>query len=1394
MCAGLLALTGCVKDADIEPYRPITGTDGRIILTGYADAATRTGFGQASAEAIPLEWSAGDYIWADGSRSENLTAGGAKAAFIFNALQTAATYDIFYNMTGSDAGTALIPARQTQHAAYAPELGANGDFGFATTGADGVFTLSHATSYVWFDLWTKDIDCNLASILLSVSGGHTIAGEAVFADEALGACTGSSSVTLSFGEKGVALPAESNESEVFAAMVLYPADLAEATVSIVCTFTDGSVCLQTKAGKTLVPGGTLRISSQLADADRKNSGIFYMTNEGVSQELPDESISYLKAVTLGDAALSAETLTTIAGKLSAGAVLDFGDADYATTEFPNVFMNRTNLREIVMPRNIETFAAASNFTGAFYRCTNLQRAVFPEGVKLVPQNCFRECSSLEAVEIPASVAELGEMAFYNCKKLVSIAIPDGISVLPRSLFEYCSSLASVKIPDSLTELKSDVFNGCTAMAEIVLPESITTMDSSIFEGCTSLKSARIPDGIITLPKRMFRNCSALVDVNMPSRLESVGEEAFYHCGMLADVTFPETLQSVGERSFGGCNAFTRVVLDIPEVANYSFWSCANVSAIDLGERVTSIGHNSFITAGNLQTIICRAAVPPVLGMTSFGSAGSKVEGKKYLCVPAASYDAYEKEWADIIAMGYILEDINTQDLTDGIYYRTSREANWTSAMPSGTFTEFYVKTVGDSTISEETLRNIASKIAAQQSAVAIDLHSAKYTTNTFPPAFAGNAKLGGVQCFENTTAFENGVFTGCTALAKATVPSGVATVPESAFEGCAALSSVSVPSSVKAVDNKAFKGCAALTDITLSSVASIGEEAFAGCGLTTATISAATLGDKCFNSCEALASVKLNGMTSIPAGMFGECTALKDVTLPNTVKTVGNSAFEGCGQLAALTLGTGVATLGDRAFADCGLTALVLPDNVTELGKEVFKNNPAIASITFGAGITAISDGAFAVNNTIERLTIPKTVATIGANAFADWSRLTTLTVSGNTLTAIGSKAFANAVLLADAYIEPAAAPTVADDSFAGAGTSVSGAKTFHVSSADAYTSWTTAAAGYTIESLAPDYLSEGLYYRTSADAKWSDELPETFTTLFVKTAGDNTVMTAAQITTLAAAVKALPAPAVLDFSETTYATTTFPASFRSNANLAAIVLPQNVTATASGAFSATGMTSVTVRADITYASQAFANCASLTTAVVEEGVTKIADNMFQNTGLTSIKLPDSVETIGSNAFNGCAALASIDLGKGVVTVSNYAFQKCAALTEIYFPDATQTIGQNAFAGCIRLAKVSFGRNMTTINAYSFTGTSYMGGACPLLADITCRSTTPPTLKDDYGTGPFGGSWYDHAGKDVPAENRLIHLPKSADPNGGTGAYADSSWAELATSSYGYTFVYDVAE
>lgn len=1386
LCAFLLAFAGCTKDADVEPIAPAPDGNTQVVLTGFSGRGTRTGFGGAEDGAVPFLWSAGDYIWARNTRSEAIAEGGSQATFVFESLETADTYDVFYNLTGPAAATALIPAEQTQQAAGELNLGQNGDFGYATA-QNGTFTLEHATSYVWFDTYSSDVTSNLLSITLSVSGGQTIAGEAAFADGKLGDCKGSSSVTLSFGEEGVALPSQSNDTDVFAAMVLYPADLSTATVSIVYKFADGSVYLQTKSGKTLTPGHTLRLSTQIAKSDCKSSGAFFMTEAGVAEELPTEPIGYLKVVTLGESTLSAEELTSIAGNLANGAVIDLGEATFATTEFPMDFTRKTNLQEIALPRNIQTFTPSTYNSGAFYGCKNLTRVTFPEGLTAIGQNCFRNCAKLESIELPSSVRTLDIYAFYGCKLLTSVVIPEGVEAIPRFLFDSCTALTDVTLPSTLKSIGAEAFEA-TGLEEITIPESVTTIESSVFKNCKSLERIQFPDALTAIPANLCNACSALTTINMPSKLETVGNDAFYNCGKLQDVTFPETLKSLDERSFGGCSAFTRIIIDIPAIANYAFWNCANVTSIDLGEKVTSIGRNAFISASNLQTITCRAENAPSLGNSAFGSAGSKVEGAKILYVPAASYDAYETAWTDVTSQGYALQDINDQQLTDGIYYRASRETDWVPTLPA-TFTALYVRTVGDdAALTASQFNTVITKISAQSAPVTLDLNMAKFEATEFPTGLAGNAKLGTIKFFENTTSIAAGAFKGCTALTKATVPTGVEIIGESTFEGCTALASLTLPSSVKTVGDKAFKGCSALVETSLSAIENIGTEAFAGTGLTSAKISATTLGEKSFRDCPELTAITLGSATTIPAEMFAGCTAITTVTIPASVQTIGASAFEGCSKLATLTLGSGVTTLGDRAFADCGLTALALPDNVTTLGDGAFSNNPNIATLQFGAGLTAISDNAFATNDAIENLTIPKTIVTIGAGSFSDWSKLTKLTISGNTLTSIGSKAFENAALLADVYAEPTTAPAVQADSFSGAGTSVQGSKTFHVASVEAYSSWTTAASGYTMEALGPDYLSEGLYYRASGEDPWKSEIPQTFTTLYVKTVGDNTVMTAAQMKSVADAVLALAAPATVDFSEVVYESTTFPNSFKSNANLAGIVFPQNVTATASAAFQKTGMTSVTVLKDISYGSNAFDSCASLVSVTVEEGVTEIGNYMFQNTKLTDVTLPNSVTKIGASAFNGCS-LTTINFGQGVKTIENSAFQNCGELTEIILPDATETLGQNAFGDCPKLAKISLGKNMKTLEAYCFVG--YSKG-CPLLGDIICRATTPPTLKDDYGTGPFGGGWSPVAGKDVPAENRIIHLPKSADLVGGTGAYADSSWVKLTSSTYGFAFKYDV--
>ena len=113
---------------------------------------------------------------------------------------------------------------------------------------------------------------------------------------------------------------------------------------------------------------------------------------------------------------------------------------------------------------------------------------------------------------------------------------------------------------------------------------MTTIESSVFKNCKSLERIQFPDALTAIPANLCNACSALTTINMPSKLETVGNDAFYNCGKLQDVTFPETLKSLDERSFGGCSAFTRIIIDIPAIANYAFWNCANVTSIDLAKR------------------------------------------------------------------------------------------------------------------------------------------------------------------------------------------------------------------------------------------------------------------------------------------------------------------------------------------------------------------------------------------------------------------------------------------------------------------------------------------------------------------------------------------------------------------------------------------------------------------------------------------------------------------------------------------------------------------------------------------------------------------------------------------------------------------------------------------
>ena len=125
-------------------------------------------------------------------------------------------------------------------------------------------------------------------------------------------------------------------------------------------------------------------------------------------------------------------------------------------------------------------------------------------------------------------------------------------------------------------------------------------------------------------------------------------------------------------------------------------------------------------------------------------------------------------------------------------------------------------------------------------------------------------------------------------------------------------------------------------------------------------------------------------------------------------------------------------------------------------------------------------------------------------------------------------------------------------------------------------------------------------------------------------------------------------------------------------------------------------LTSVTIGDSVTTIDyEAFRGCSSLQEFkgkfASEDGRCLIIDgvlNSFARAGLTEYTIPDSVTTIGYEAFYSCISLTSVTIPDGVTTIGERAFYQCTSLTSVTIPDSVTTIGEGAFANCSGLKKV----------------------------------------------------------------------------------------------------------
>ena len=200
----------------------------------------------------------------------------------------------------------------------------------------------------------------------------------------------------------------------------------------------------------------------------------------------------------------------------------------------------------------------------------------------------------------------------------------------------------------------------------------------------------------------------------------------------------------------------------------------------------------------------------------------------------------------------------------------------------------------------------------------------------------------------------------------------VTSIGFSAFSYSNNLTSVTIPNSVTSIGNDAFSECTGLTSINIpNSVISIGDFAFTDCtGLTTLTIpgSVTSIGSAAFIFCSSLASICVeNGnpnydsrdncnaiIETATEAMIAGC---KNTVIPNSVTSIGYSAFFGCTGLTSVDIPNSVTSIGDYAFAGCtGLTSVIIPNSVISdfdnHGIAWFYKCTGLTSVTIGSGIT----------------------------------------------------------------------------------------------------------------------------------------------------------------------------------------------------------------------------------------------------------------------------------------------------------------------------------------------------------------------------------------------------------------------------------------------------------
>ena len=914
------------------------------------------------------------------------------------------------------------------------------------------------------------------------------------------------------------------------------------------------------------------------------------------------------------------------------------------------------------------------------------------------------CMNPDACNYDSSATRDSGLCDLTCAGPQTISAASGTTLVGSDLSGVSGDVVIAEGTTGITLTGVDL----SAITSIQIPASVTNIAAASFSDYagTITFAPRDSSASLTVGTAAFVRAPGITTFNLPGVL-IIDQVAFGDSGLTSlDLSAATSVTLNGGNHFQGTASLSNVDLGSVTAISNSMFKNSGLTSISIPSSVSSIGTEAFSGASAL------ASVSIADGASSLGDYAFANTAITSIDIPTSVTTI--GAWA-----------------FDGAPLQTINFANSASSV----------------TIGSDALPSGASVI---------------YTNPPLSPASGGtivgsdlSGASGDIVIAEGTTGISlNGV--DLSAITSIQIPASVTNIDATSFAAYSGAITFAPRDSSTSLNigTGAFAGASGITTFDLPGALTIDQSAFAGSGLTSLDLSAASSvtlnGGSHFQDTASLSNVDLGSVTAISDSMFAN-SGLTSVTIPASVSSIGTSAFSGASSLASASLPEGLQTVADSAFADTALTSVVIPSSVTSVGANAFANAPLSsaviahkdsAAITVDStafpitavfdssaagggqtvtsladldgktgvitlsGVTDIPAGLAATYDLsgITKIIFSSDVATIGDNAFAN----TAMDIDFAARTAsdslsIGANAFSNSGAVS--LTLPAGSVTIGNSAFSGSSLQnidLSGASSVTLSGSSQFAD----TASLTGADLGPiTTVTDNMFANTALTAV---QIPATVTNVGVGAFSGSSVTTVIASPTTTFDNTSLPS-GVTPLLVTVIA----PAAGETQLNMAQLDGLTGLIEIAEGTegfsndwgtYDFSGITGVSLPTTLTSVNNGALQQlhAPISFAAGRDANSQLTFddwccNGYQGTSLT---LPPGQVTFRNNAFNN-AALQSVDLSAAdSVTLLQGVFEDNAALASVDLGN-TVSIGEAAFKGTA-LTSVTIPATVTDIGVNAF--------------------------------------------------------------------------------------------